>query len=355
MINREEFNKVFHNIYESLDFLLDDKANILLEINEINNSIKILECKLNEMKEKINLVKNEGTNEDLFSPNANIKKGNMLKELQAEKKKYQETLKYYQSEVKSKEERFVHIEKLLNNLEQIKSYDVDQEHDDNKTEYGIKILETQESERKRIARDLHDSTVQNLTNMMHKTELCTKLINLDPVRAKLELQVMINTIKSTIKDMRSIIYDLRPMSLDDLGLVATIQKYIREIRINHEIDIVLDVIHQEVNVLSVINLTLFRIVQEATNNAIKHGKANKIIIHLEYTNGYIYLTIEDNGIGFNHNGNIEPKSDIFSGYGLPMMKERVILLSGELKIVSMANEGTKIFVKVPQRTYKEDI
>lgn len=355
MINREEFNKTIHNIYDSLDFLLDDKSTIQLEINEIKNSINILEVKLNEIKGNINVVKQECNNEELFSPNISIKKNDKLKELQNDKKKCQETIKFYQSELELRESRLLNIDNLFDNVAQIDNFNINEDYIDDKTEYGIKILETQESERKRIARDLHDSTVQNLTNMMHKTELCTKLINLDPVRAKLELQVMINTIKSTIKDMRSIIYNLRPMSLDDLGLIATIEKYIREIKINHEIDIILDVINEESNVLSVINLTLFRIIQEATNNAIKHGKANKINIHIEYINGYINLSVMDNGIGFNYNGNHHTKSDIFSGYGLSMMSERVSLLSGEIKIESKLNIGTKIFVKVPQRTYKEDI
>ena len=69
---------------------------------------------------------------------------------------------------------------------------------------------------------------KNLTNLMYKTELCTKLIDIDQVRSKLELQTMIRTIKGTIADMRNIIYDLRPMSLDDLGLISTIEKYINE-------------------------------------------------------------------------------------------------------------------------------
>jgi len=221
------------------------------------------------------------------------------------------------------------------------------------SEFGINALESHENERKRIARDLHDSTVQNLTNLMYKTELCTKLIDIDPVRAKLELQTMIRTIKGTISEMRNIIYDLRPMSLDDLGLMSTIEKIINEKKSNHEIDIDFHVNEMKCDVLPIVNLTIFRIVQEATNNAIKHGKASKIDIDLFYGETSITLTISDNGIGFNKSAQKEDEQDN-SGFGLSIMKERVLLLSGQFNIEPSFNKGTIIKVVVPIRTYTGD-
>ncbi|WP_281532375.1 sensor histidine kinase [Anaerocolumna aminovalerica] len=220
--------------------------------------------------------------------------------------------------------------------------------------FGISALESYENERKRIARDLHDSTVQNLTNLMYKTELCTKLIDIDSVRAKLELQTMIRTIKGTIADMRNIIYDLRPMSLDDLGLVSTIEKYINEKKSSHNVNIEFKVNEEKYDVLPIINLTIFRIVQEATNNAIKHGKAKKILIDLFYDDDSIVLTINDNGIGFNESSPKVSDGKINSGFGLSIMKERVLLLSGQLNIESGYNKGTKIKVVVPIRNYVGD-
>ncbi len=220
--------------------------------------------------------------------------------------------------------------------------------------FGISALESYENERKRIARDLHDSTVQNLTNLMYKTELCTKLIDIDSVRAKLELQTMIRTIKGTIADMRNIIYDLRPMSLDDLGLVSTVEKYINEKKSSHNVNIEFKVNEEKYDVLPIINLTIFRIVQEATNNAIKHGKAKKILIDLFYGDDSIVLTISDNGIGFNESSPKVSDGKINSGFGLSIMKERVLLLSGQLNIESSNNKGTKIKVVVPIRNYMGD-
>ncbi len=220
--------------------------------------------------------------------------------------------------------------------------------------FGINALESYENERKRIARDLHDSTVQNLTNLMYKTELCTKLIDMDQVRAKLELQTMIRTIKGTIADMRNIIYDLRPMSLDDLGLISTIEKYIYEKKSSHNVNIEFKTNKEKYKVLPIVNLTIFRIIQEATNNAIKHGKAKKILIDLFYDEESISLTVSDNGIGFNESSPKVSDDKMNSGFGLPIMKERVLLLAGQLSIESNNPKGTKIKVVIPVRKYMGD-
>lgn len=353
----DEQKSVIYELYQSLGFLVEEKSELLVEIDKMKGSISFLLEKQSLLKGEIEEIHTSGVKEEIFSPKAGHLKHNRLHQLIEEENNCQVELESLQIELQRKTDRVSNIVGLLSSVDFFREnyiFKINKE-SDTKIEYGIKILETQESERKRIARDLHDSTVQNLTNMMHKTELCTKLIDIDAVRAKLELQVMINTIKSTIRDMRTIIYDLRPMSLDDLGLVATIETYMREIRVNHEIDISLEVINEEIHIIPVVNLTLFRIVQEATSNSIKHGKATKIYLELEYTDEYVYLTIRDNGIGFNYDEKREATKDIFSGYGLPMMKERIILLSGDINIESNINVGTTTTVKVPLMKYKEDI
>lgn len=213
--------------------------------------------------------------------------------------------------------------------------------------YGLKILETQENERARIASDLHDSTVQNLTNLVHRTELCQKLLDIDLVRAKLELQLMIETIRETINDMRSIIYDLRPMSIDDLGLNDTINRYINKLKKdNDNVEIVFSYQNEEPEVSSVVKITLYRIIQEACSNVLQHAKAEKININLLYTDENISLAINDNGIGFEYNNQLTSNENKMS-FGLSIMCERVYLLSGSINIKSQKNEGTEITVTVP--------
>ena len=143
-------------------------------------------------------------------------------------------------------------------------------------DFSAKILETQEMDRNRISRDLHDSSVQGLTTLVHKMEYCIKMMDKDPVRVKLELQTMIELNKEIINGMREIIYNLRPMALNNIGLSATIDSYCLNIGRCTNVDIVFRVKGVEKRIPSIMSVTLYRIIQEACNNAVRHSDAKKI-------------------------------------------------------------------------------
>lgn len=222
-------------------------------------------------------------------------------------------------------------------------------HNETERATGVSILETQELERKRIARDLHDSTVQNLTNLVHKTEFCSKMIERDTIQVKLELMTMLENIRHTIEDMRKIIYDLRPMSIDDLGLIPTIQKLVEDnkkiypdvnvkIKIKSEVD--------EMDLPSVISLTIFRIIQEACNNMYKYAHASEVSIDFQFQEDFIIVTVKDNGIGFVVE-ELDQEDKAKSGFGISIMQERAQLLGGNLDVQSVPDKGTTIRLEVP--------
>lgn len=213
--------------------------------------------------------------------------------------------------------------------------------------YGIKILEQQENERQRIARELHDSTVQVLTNLVHKTELCSKIMDIDLIRAKLELEIINNTIRYTINDMRNIIHNLRPMAFDDFGLDITLERVVGQIKANTDIQIHVDVVGEKKPLSSVVSLTLVRIMQEACNNSIKHSQADNVYITFSYEDENVLLSIKDDGKGFDIKNTDISKDNQSKGFGVSIMKERAMLLSGEFKITSSKNKGTHIMVTVP--------
>lgn len=365
MIQNGEKNVRNDQLYGAIEFLVLNLDQIEQDLKHLDITIKCLKENIQKIDSELSLLINSNdSNAELFSPTKKTQKNKELEILSEEKKNEEEELESSELMVTSLKARKNNLSNCINCLHDLEDiynqYQLKHEtnvynecnRDNNGSLLGIKVLETQENERKRIARDLHDSTAQNMTNIMHKTELCTRLVDIDPIRAKLELQTMVQTIKSTINDMRNIIYDLRPMSIDDLGLIPTIERYIKAY--SKEVDIELKVNSETKNVLPVINQTLFRIVQEAINNSIKHGKAKKITIELNYEEEFIFLTVCDNGIGFKQESGIEVGSNILSGFGLSIMKERVLLLTGEINIESNDKNGTKIFVKVPLRIHKED-
>ena len=251
--------------------------------------------------------------------------------------------------------RILIMGKILNFVkEQVNDEDDEEEYDFKVN--GISILEAQEMERKRIARDLHDSTVQSLTNIVHKTEFCSKMIDRDPVQVKLELLNMMSNIRNSIDDMRRIIYDLRPMSIDDLGLVPTIQRFVDQNKKHYEnINFKVKVSSEsdDIDLPSVVTLTIFRIIQEACNNIFKYSEAENVCIEIYYGEEYVRVDIVDDGIGFELSeiGKGEKKN---SGFGLSIMRERAQLLGGTLHIKTELEQGTTISVEVPYNGFEDE-
>lgn len=220
--------------------------------------------------------------------------------------------------------------------------------------YRTALLETQENERQRISRELHDDTVQNLTSLIHKTELCAKLVDRDTIRCKLELSILSKSLREIIDETRQMIYDLRPMSFDDIGLDITIEHALKKIELSESKKINFIVEGEPYQIKPVIGITLLRIIQEGCRNAIRHSDCSYIQVILNYTSEMICVQIEDDGKGFDKNQLNEKERDDNSGFGLSMMRERVYLLSGNIEIDTKVNGGTKIIVNVPIRNKEEN-
>ena len=326
----------------------DYNANMLL-IKELHKELKEKELQLGrlEMEMKDTSV--------LFSANNKLKKDideirKIIEDIKSEINMISASNEVKIMEINKYKECYQYFDLFLNESDNnVYSYQADRKH----SFIGLKVLETQEDERQRIARELHDSTVQNLTSIIHKTELCIKLLDIDIIRAKLELATMTHTIKIIINEMREIIYDLKPMSLSDLGLVVTVRQLAKQIMVNNDIKTTVRSNEERDDILPVIRLTLFRVIQEACNNIIKHAKANSIEIDFNFEDSEITVVIKDNGIGFDCNI-LDQKFDGKYGFGIPIMKERIYLLSGSLNIDSKINGGTIITVKVPTKIYGWD-
>lgn len=319
---------------------LKNKLDIEKEINNLQIQIK-------ENVEFIKLL--EETNDpnyESFTPReVNVKNKVKIRELKEEQKFLQESLENEQIRYA---ECVAKMDELINVLKVAKKTMITKNQELNEDEvYRIALLETQENERKRISRELHDSTVQNLTSLVHKTELCTKLVDIDPIRCKLELNTMSRTLREIINDTRQMIYNLRPMSFDDIGLDVTIERALEKLENSESKKIEFLVNGDPYKIKPVIGITLLRIIQEACSNAIRHANPSFIRVVLTYGKNKISIEIMDDGNGFDMQSIEEKSRDDNSGFGLSMMKERVYLLSGSINIKSKINYGTKILVEVP--------
>lgn len=216
----------------------------------------------------------------------------------------------------------------------------------NRQEMGILIIKGQEEERKRIAREIHDGPAQAIANVVLRVEFCEKLLDFEPDRVRIELLSLKDMVRVTLQDLRKIIFDLRPMALDDLGLVPALNRYITDYREKYQLEGKFTFLGTERRLKSALEVGLFRIIQEALNNIWKHAKASQITVKLEMAEETVTVIVQDDGQGFNMDQAIKANQGRES-LGLTSMKERVELLGGTFELWTAEGKGTKITVKVP--------
>jgi two-component system sensor histidine kinase DegS len=207
---------------------------------------------------------------------------------------------------------------------------------------GLQVIQAQEEERKRVAREIHDGPAQSMANVVLRTELVEKVLsNAEVEKAREELKELKGMVRESLADVRRIIFNLRPMALDDLGLVPTLKKYIEELTRKYDLIVDFKTFGKECRPPSSMEVALFRLVQESLSNVIKHAKASETQIKLEFQAERIYLVIKDDGIGF------DMKQKSREGFGILGMKERIKLLDGQMVFQSAPGQGTKILLVIP--------
>lgn len=355
-MNSNELNNENYQILKDIyDELLYERGEIENQINNNLDEIKKSKLYLDSLFDK------ENTDYEVFSPRniQNVYKSE-IEEQKINRKNIEENNQFLYLKINTYDKK---LNKLFFVLESI----VKKENDDNinknencfimedneclesdgiinlieNNKINYTILDIQEKERQRIARDLHDSTVQNLTHLIHKIELSSKFIDQDIIRAKMELISINKNVKTIIDDMRNIIFDLRPMLFDDIGTNAAFDKLLLELQEKTKMTIEFDI--QNIIIEDkLIVMTVFHILQECCNNAIKHSKGTLLNVCLKQNDNQLFLIIQDDGIGFDLNSKIEDKH-----FGLTMVKERVSLLNGKIIIQAEYNKGTKININIP--------
>ncbi len=210
------------------------------------------------------------------------------------------------------------------------------------------LLTAQENERARIARELHDGIGQSLSAIKFRLEDALGQMGEGVAESSVNsLNGLIPIIQSTVEEVRRITMDLRPSTLDDLGILATIGWFCREfqetyatVRIEKEIGL------EEADIPESLKTVIFRVLQEALNNVAKHSRADSVTVSLMKRDDTIELTIEDNGRGFNLNEVLDIDS-AERGFGLGSMKERIELSGGSFSLESTRREGTNISASWP--------
>jgi signal transduction histidine kinase len=202
-----------------------------------------------------------------------------------------------------------------------------------------RVVEAQESERRRLARELHDETGQALTSILLRLKALEETPNdADYRAATAELRALV---VSTLEDVRRLAVELRPSALDDFGLVAALERLVASFSEQTGITVDFQAALPDERLPAEVETALYRIVQEALTNVVKHAQARRVSILLARKNGAVKAVVEDDGRGF------DPSEERDDGFGLIGMRERLALLGGRLEIESRSEAGTAIAAEVP--------
>ena len=210
------------------------------------------------------------------------------------------------------------------------------------TETVERMIQAQEAERQRLSRQMHDGPAQALSNFILQTEIAMRLFDLDQDKARNELSNLKVSATSTFQKVRDFIFELRPMMLDDLGLVPTIKRYVDAFKDQSGMDIRLTVSGLERRLESYQEVMVFRAIQELLNNASRHSQAAMVRINLDMGDANVKLIVDDDGRGFDV-GILDQRNSM----GLKVIRERVDMLGGYFDLESRMGQGTKITFQIP--------
>ena len=209
------------------------------------------------------------------------------------------------------------------------------------------IIQAQEKERLRISLQMHDGPAQSMSNLVLRAEICQRLIDRDIEQARTELSALKSAINTTLQDTRRFIFDLRPMILDDLGLVPTLRRYVQQFSDKNKLEVNLMVQNMDSRLPTHYEVAIFRFIQEALNNVAKHANATQARVLLDSTGGDIHVSIEDDGNGF-HIAEVLSEESGRRNMGIATLRQQAeTLLRGEFGIESTDGRGTRVAAVVP--------
>ncbi|MDQ0188243.1 sensor histidine kinase [Alicyclobacillus cycloheptanicus] len=206
-------------------------------------------------------------------------------------------------------------------------------------DYGIRLIE---EERRRIARDLHDGPAQDLTNISMRLDVVQRLLQTDTEMAMNELSRTNSRIVAAINDIRRLIYDLRPVAIDEIGLVSATVELCRRCERDWQIQFEVTADPGAAKgLLPARQIALYRLIQEVLQNVKKHAQAQLVTVTISRVSSRLEIEIKDNGKGFN-------PSEVPDGhFGIVGMRERAAYLGGVLEIESTPGQGSTIRILVP--------
>jgi signal transduction histidine kinase len=211
------------------------------------------------------------------------------------------------------------------------------------------VVEAQEAERQRVARDLHDETGQALTAIGLGLRSVATAYQSNPQKAENNLRQLESLVDRALDELQRLIADLRPSHLDDLGLPAALRWYAAEIHKRANLPVHIEIRGEGQELPQPVNLVLFRVAQEALTNVVRHARARHVWVRVRLSEAEARVEVEDDGVGFEVDQASPPDHP---AWGMLGMRERTSLLGGRLELRSSPGRGTTVSVTIPFRVDK---
>lgn len=210
------------------------------------------------------------------------------------------------------------------------------------------IIQAQEAERQRLSRQMHDGPAQALSNFILQTEIAMRLFEIDPVKAKEELESLRLSATQAFQKVRDFIFELRPMMLDDLGLAPTVKRYVDAMQGIPGSSVQFTLSGMERRLEPYLEVMLFRAIQELLGNAIRHSQASEVRLHLDLGDTMVKVMIDDNGKGFDPEI-LKERTNM----GIKIIRDRVEMLGGDFQLSTRIGEGTRVTFTIPLQEVAE--
>ena len=213
----------------------------------------------------------------------------------------------------------------------------------------VRIVEAQEDERQRLAHQMHDGPAQSLTNFILQAEICQRLFNRNPERAEEELNNLKTAASVTFQKVRDFIFDLRPMMLDDLGVLPTIRRYVDSFREKNDIEVELEILGEERRMESHREVMMFRSIQELMGHVRDYANASHLAVRIDVSGSTAQIAVQDNGRGFDSEAMfVVDEGELDSRQkGIITLKERFELVKGSVAVQSNDTDGTLVRLELP--------
>ncbi|MDK2927763.1 MAG: two-component system, NarL family, sensor histidine kinase DegS [Bacillota bacterium] len=215
-----------------------------------------------------------------------------------------------------------------------------------KREIAVRVIQAQEEERRRVARDLHDGLAQQLASALLELQVTQRLLQEDIDKARSELETVEKIIRSGLRETRDVIFNLRPPSLDNLGLKAAVDNLAVQVEERTGLNVTVTVHGEEQRLEATMLSCVFRIIQEALNNVVKHAEATQAQVRIEFNPAFLAVRVVDNGKGFVPEKGVA-KAAGGEHLGLLGMRERAELIGAALRIKSTPGRGTRVELHLP--------